>query len=655
MKNSVLKDALLSAGVLPTSSLKNEIIAKSSSEKIKVKKQRFALEQIHDAQELTNKGFIVGLDTPNNKGFLNANEAYESNALKKLKQDLPELNFKVLKVSIDDNFWIFACEKVFPKIKKRKGKKPKKQDVITKTRKNKNFKPRELRGKEDKQSYILIQQPPTKALKQEASFKESVVYTNAKFIPNPLLTERKENVTDLLIDDIPSYSPPRNAKRDDHIIIGFDLGTAGTKVVFRVHNKNIAYAIPFLTGGDNSYILPSCLFQTTGTFSLTGGKTKLQGFKLDLIENGSLAINATNYMVAFMALVLRKALDYFFYEFNSLYGESNIDWELNFGIPVESMQDKKLVHLFQKIAISGCQLGLSKSDVTLPQVNKYLDLAELDINKVIEGGDSRFHQLGADMVGVSPEVTAQIKGFIQSRRWDKKKNRMMLIDVGGSTVDASYFVITGTDAEPQHNIYSACVLTKGALVLHQQRISWLREILKRADINDLDIIDYLDNIEELDTWLSKLPESVHDYISSVNFTIKTDMDTFFKNSLGAELSKRVVNEGRKKSGINQEFKDIPLFFCGGASDLNLYKNYASIVNNNNNYAVNFIPQKLCIPSNFIAKGLNNNDFHRLSVAFGLSHDIDELTSIVLPKDIPYIATSVIHNKKAVEFIDKDMC
>jgi hypothetical protein len=359
-------------------------------------------------------------------------------------------------------------------------------------------------------------------------------------------------------------------------------------------------------------------------------------------------------MVAFMALVLRKALDYFFFEYKDLYGESNIDWELNFGIPVESMQDNTIVRLFKKIAIAGCQLGLSRSDITQSRITEHLKLADQDINCVMKGSHSQFEQLGADMVGVSPEVTAQIKGFIQSRRWDKKKNRMLLIDVGGSTVDASYFVITGTDTEPQYNVYSACVLTKGALVLHQQRILWLREILKRANINDIDILNYLDDVEELDTWLSKLPESVNDYISSVDFAIEKDMDRFFTNDLGFKLGKQVVNEGRKKSGINQEFKDIPLFFCGGASNLGLYKKYASVVNNNQNYAVNFIPQKLNIPNNFIAKNLSDNDFHRLSVAFGLAHDIDELTSIVLPKDISYV-TPEIHNKKAVEFIDKDMC
>lgn len=648
MVNSVLKDALLSAGVKPIKSSKNEAQNSLKSKELKFNKRRVF---VHDAQKLTKQGFLVGLDTQKNKGFDNAAEARSSETFKKLKQDFPDLIFKVIKVSIDENYWIFGSEKV----KKNKENKPKKQkNVIAKKAPKKNLKPKQKSVKKNKNSYPLIQQPQMKTVEQKVTSIDSAVHNNTKLVPNPLLTEKAKNVIGTLIEDIPPYSPPLNAKRDDHIIIGFDLGTAGTKVVFRVHNKNIAYAIQFYKNGENSYILPSCIFQTNDTFSLTKGEIKLQGFKLNLIENGSKAVSATNYMVAFMALVLRKALDYFFFEYKDLYGESNIDWELNFGIPVESMQDNTIVRLFQKIAIAGCQLGLSRSDITQSRITEQLKLADHDIKCVMKGSHSQFEQLGADMVGVSPEVTAQIKGFIQSRRWDKKKNRMLLIDVGGSTVDASYFVITGTDTEPQYNVYSACVLTKGALVLHQQRILWLREILKRANINDIDILNYLDDVEELDTWLSKLPESVHDYISSVDFAIEKDMDRFFTNDLGFKLGKKVVNEGRKKSGINQEFKDIPLFFCGGASSLWLYKKYADVVNNNKNYAVNFIPQKLNIPNNFIAKNLSNNDFHRLSVAFGLAHDIDELTSIVLPKDISYVIPE-IHNIKALEFVDKDMC
>ena len=652
MKNSVLKDALLNAGVITPTKPEN---IKSSSVTVKTKKQRHSAEQVHDPKKLTMNGFIAGFDTQNNKGFLSAQQAYESEAFKTLKHDFPDLKFRVLKVSIDNNFWIHGSEKVHPKInKKKKSRVDKQKPVIARTLKPKVTNRKKNKFRVDTQDYPLILHLPKNEFEKKALFKESVTLNGTKLLPNHLLCERTKKSGNMLVEKVSLHEQPLNTDKDDHIIIGFDLGTAGTKVVFRDHNKNIAYAIPFLKGGDNDYILPSCVFQTDNIFSITSGEKKQQGFKLDLIENGKLAKKSTCFMVAFMALVLRMSLVYFFEKFNDLYGKSNIDWELNFGMPVDSMQDEQLVLLFRKIAIAGCQLGLSKSDITLHKVAEYLDLAEVDINMVMENDQSQFTQLGADMVGVSPEITAQIKGFLQSRQWDKKKNRMMLIDVGGSTVDASYFVITGTNAEPQYNIYGACVLTKGALVLHQQRISWLRKELKIADIKDVDIFEYIDNVEELDSWLSKLPESVHDYISSVSFTLKTDIDNSFTNSLGEELTTQVVNEGRKKSGIRQEFNDIPLFFCGGASDLNLYKSYVDTVNNNKNYAVSFIVQKLKIPNNFIAPGLNGNDFHRLSVAFGLAHDIDELTSIVLPKDVTYIAPN-IQNRESKEFISKDMC
>ena len=278
MVNSVLKDALLSAGVKPIKSPNNNAHHRPKSKELKFYKRRVI---VHDAQKLTKLGFLVGLDTQKNKGFANAVEARSSETFNKLKQDFPELIFKVIKVSIDENYWIFGSEKVQVKIKENKQK-----NVITNSLPKKKLKSKQLSVKKNKNGYPLIQQSQMKMVKQKTIPVDSAVHNNTKLVPNSLLTEKAKNVADTLIVGFPPYSPPLNAKRDDHIIIGFDLGTAGTKVVFRVHNKNIAYAIPFYKSGENSYILPSRLFQKNDTFSLTKGDIKLQGFKLNLIENG---------------------------------------------------------------------------------------------------------------------------------------------------------------------------------------------------------------------------------------------------------------------------------------------------------------------------------------------------------------------------------
>ena len=101
-------------------------------------------------------------------------------------------------------------------------------------------------------------------------------------------------------------------------------------------------------------------------------------------------------------------------------------------------------------------------------------------------------------------------------------------------------------------------------------------------------------------------------------------------------------------------KSTKVFICGGAGSMLIYNDFIRCFNNNISYNSRMVLTDLFLPKNLIADSLIKSNFHRLSVAFGLSHDSEELLNIKLPKDIPNepIKQPIDYTKN---YVSKDMC
>ncbi|WP_299018073.1 hypothetical protein [uncultured Photobacterium sp.] len=484
-------------------------------------------------------------------------------------------------------------------------------------------------------------------IKEQQKKEKDITLLDVAFQPNSILVNDHEDKVSITKPKV-EYKKPENTNYSDHIIVGLDIGTSATKVVFRDHNKNQAYAIKLTTDNVNPFIIPSRVFLNGNTYSLTGKENCLKNFKLDLLENPK-NHEAMVIITAFIALVFRHSINIFFSDVGKIYSQSEIDWEVNIGVPADSMNNQELLTVFKIAGVAGLNLGFSSSDITNQKLKYYIELVE---NGLINHDDSVFNELESDMINVVPELTAQIQGFLKSRKWDKRKNNMMLIDVGGSTVDACYFVITGTDYEPQHNIYTAAVWKNGALILHDGRISWLKRKISENGISAPEIISYLDEIYSHKISQQALPESIEEYVNTIKIN-SNNFDIKFKNDIGYSISHDIFLPGVNKYAHPHE-KSTKVFICGGAGDMSIYNDFVRCFNDNISYSSRMTLTELFIPNNLLADGLVKSNFHRLSLAFGLSHDAEELLHIKLPKDIPKEPVTQPHNHTD-NYISKDMC
>ena len=337
-----------------------------------------------------------------------------------------------------------------------------KSKTKSKTRKTIKQKRKTLNNESNiKPDNVIVKQP-----KED----KDITFLDITFQPNSMFSNNYEDKVSIAKPKV-EYKKPKETDYSDHIIVGLDIGTSATKVIFRDHNKNQAYAIKLTTDKDNPFIIPSRVFINQSTYSLSGKENALRNFKLDLLENPK-NHKAMLSITAFIALVFRLSINIFFSDAGKMYAQSEIDWEVNIGVPADSMQNHELLKVFKVAGIAGLNLGFTSYDVTEHNIKLYIDHVKKGL---INYDDSKFNVLEPDMVNVVPELTAQIQSFLKSRKWDKRKNSMMLVDVGGSTVDTCYFVITEADYETQHNIYKAEVWQKGALILHDGRVKLAKE------------------------------------------------------------------------------------------------------------------------------------------------------------------------------------
>ena len=95
-------------------------------------------------------------------------------------------------------------------------------------------------------------------------------------------------------------------------------------------------------------------------------------------------------------------------------------------------------------------------------------------------------RLKVDIHGVYPEVAAQLHGFVHSNRFDRARPKIMLIDIGGGTVDCTVANITeDDDGLPVINTLATNVQPLGVNSLSQYRLKWLRKSAHSAELMEL--------------------------------------------------------------------------------------------------------------------------------------------------------------------------
>ena len=464
-----------------------------------------------------------------------------------------------------------------------------------------------------------------------------------RFIPNPMFGLSQKRGGRRIRPSHSGIEPqltsvPSNAA---DIVLGLDFGTSTVKAVIRDATARQTYLVQFISDGAEPYLLPASAYRTGTTYSLDEGDCEISDIKLKLLAcKARLPVGEFDDACAFLALVIRHCRGWFLDRYASLYRHHDLHWTLNVGVPASSYADDRIVDRFRRLAWAAANLA---SDAGKPQVRSddvtlyrqlSLDVYRKDIGAA-EIGDFEFQPADVDVV---PEIAAQVHGFVQSSRWDgRTRPYMALMDIGAGTIDTAFFYVTNEErSRTRFVFYSSDVQPLGVVNLHRERLTWIRDAITRSCVGRPDVFAYLDYLESGVYRFQRVLESVVNYVPGLEYVTSQAHplidDEFFKKRVVAQLA-RCIMQGKMDHRFQASTLHAMRFFlCGGGSRMEFYKRTPAVFNENRSGGLSLATEELPVPPRFDAPSLPDEEFDRVSVAYGLSWP--SLGTIIRPQDIP---------------------
>lgn len=433
---------------------------------------------------------------------------------------------------------------------------------------------------------------------------------------------------------------------DRELVIGLDFGTSSAKIVIGDRDIEKTFAVGFSDVlGVKKYLLPSRLYKHGSKYSLSEGETIFRDLKLGLLANEN-DIDAQNKVIAFLALLIRHARAWFFENHGLIYKNSKILWKLAIGLPSANHLNGVHKDLFNKLSACGWQLSLLKvENITDVEINNVRGIPTADFS-----ADSDFAE-----ISIVPEIAAQIFGFVSSNSFDKNaKNIFLIVDIGAGTVDSSLFHVEPAKAGKwSFKFYKTDVAQNGVMNLHRMRVDWWTNLMAKY-IDKFNFgFDSIRNSKFHTDKLTAVPESYLDYISGITVSNTNEPDyNFFMKEVVAQVKGHTMWRAWHEGYLTQEaLYGTPMFLCGGGARMNYYKALETEMRHPSNCSWLLAnPRPLIKPSNLIAPSLLEDDFDRLSVAYGLS--FLEVNAVLQAIPAPLISARNNSNYED-DFISKD--
>lgn len=462
-------------------------------------------------------------------------------------------------------------------------------------------------------------------------------------------SEQPEEKTSEPVEEQESVPPeaqtyPQEPKERRYFTVGFDWGTSCSKVVIRdpYGRESLAYLVNFgdLAANVSPYFLPSSFSVGQDDqirLAKEGGSDTISALKVHLMQHPEEAISKASgarpeeLAALYVAKTLRYSRRWFWQEYGDRYEQYRPVWGFNLGIPAASHDDEEVNALFDRIARVGWGLSQRK--------NPTISEARGSFRKLKRGTfDAGIHE---DLVGVIPEVAAQVVGYARSSL--RRTGLHILVDVGASTLDLAGFILTEDEGQDRYSILEAGVYPLGAFQLERQRLPEVKE-LGRTLLDSEVYEDWADGMaKRCHNPMRKVPSGVRRYFpetyrKDIRWSEIKHIDQDLENDC-YRTTRTLVADLRKNRAPKGPMwqKGLPIFMAGGGKDVEVYRDALQKVNHWRDDFLRVAPFEVRpLPSlqNLEAPEVSSDMEHRFSVAYGLSYPADDIGEIRPPHEIP---------------------
>lgn len=419
-----------------------------------------------------------------------------------------------------------------------------------------------------------------------------------------------KNPADRLPDNLTQFPGVTDDFQRKQLVIGFDFGTAFTKVI--IGEDRVRYAVPWkkISDPENQYLLPGRFYlQKDGACDLEENSGQMiSGIKMRLLDRdfGNIALLNT---CIFAALVLRKTRTFLLENHSSIYGSNHIDWLINIGLPTDDIHDEELANVYKKVFAAAWRASTQPGTITSEKCEAALSHVKTE--------DS--YSISWNKITTFAEFAAQITGYVRSPL--REKDLHLLIDVGAGTVDTTVFNVHDVDGEDVFPIFSKAVENLGTRFLIKNRI-------KNTDVAEDGELGPFAPVPSLVRFSSLLGIKKSEF---------EKIDTNFREKLKIMISGSLHYTKSRRYPLSQTWaRGVPVFLCGGGAKCDFYAD--ALKDAEELSGLRFIQKELPFPSDLVAEGIGPHEFHRMSVAFGLSFEPFDIGEMIRFEDVDDIET-----------------
>ncbi|HEY9659683.1 MAG TPA: hypothetical protein V6C65_14585, partial [Allocoleopsis sp.] len=351
-----------------------------------------------------------------------------------------------------------------------------------------------------------------------------------------------------------------------------------------------------------------------------------------------------NLCAFFLCRVIKRSKDWI-YRYNAdLLKGVEVDWSAIVGVPVEYCDSPALAR-FHRVLCLAWHLSIYNVDqVTLSTIDKYLRKlrSSLDISEM--------------PCFTVPEMAAAVYSYTFSRQ--AKRGTYVFFDIGGGTMEGAAFRFhrNNIDETPQIDFLSGLVEPVGVNALAKRIARSSLELERKTEFSIINNSSALvANIDELSKRYKKrlkisesgsftankhgIPVSViQNDLRPDNFNMYATQILMLAQSLIHRQVAAVLGDCRRKLSQN-EIQNISVFLGGGGMVSNYYIDTIESTYDAFHLSSTGMPRykmrNIPVPGDFSMSGLEEDDFHRFSIAYGLSIPDYDAPEFKLPTQMPH--------------------